>query len=416
MQQAQINLLADMGAQPATRDTALAPATASSDTAGPTVTVTSPAEGATVPHGTSVTVTGTASDAGGIVAGVEVSTDGGTSWHPAQGKQSWTYTYIQKGLATASIKVRAVDDSANIGAPVTRTLQLTGPYSVFGQQVPAVPDSQDGGAYELGMNITPSVDGFITGARFYKSTANTGTHGGSLWNSTGQRLATATFTSETASGWQKVLFSQPVAVAAGQKYVVSYTAPNGHYASKDYQWASFGLTDPPLKVAGGFGSPPAGVYGGPGSFPTSSYGNGNYFVDALFDTVDTSDLTASGHWPLDGSSSVPQATTVGAVLSKVVTEASVQLTLTANGTAVPGTTSYDATTRKATFTPAADLELGTVYTATLSATAASGGSLTAAGRGPSPVWRLRRYRGAAPAASMTTPLSRGYRRSGTVSR
>ncbi len=51
MQQAQINLLADMGAQPATRDTALSPASASSDTAGPAVTVAAPAEGATIPHG-----------------------------------------------------------------------------------------------------------------------------------------------------------------------------------------------------------------------------------------------------------------------------------------------------------------------------------------------------------------------------
>ncbi|MDZ4090955.1 MAG: DUF4082 domain-containing protein [Arthrobacter sp.] len=376
MQQAQINLLADMGAQPATRDAALSAASASSDTAAPTVTISSPAEGTTVPHGTSVTVSGTASDTGGIVAGVEVSTDGGSSWHPAQGRQNWTYTYIQKGLATASIQVRAVDDSANIGAPSTRQLQLTGPYSVFGQQVPAVPDSQDGGAYELGMNITPSVDGFITGARFYKSTANTGTHSGSLWSSAGQRLATATFTAETASGWQEVRFSQPVSVTAGQKYVISYTAPNGHYASKEYQWASFGLTDAPLTVAGGFGSPPAGVYAVPGSFPSNSFSNGNYFVDALFDTVDTSDLTASGHWPLDGSSSVPQATTVGAVFSKAVTDSSVDLTLTANGTAVAGTTGYDPATRKVTFTPAAGLDLGTTYTATLNAADASGGSLT----------------------------------------
>ena len=116
MQQAQINLLADMGAQPATRDTALSPASASSDTAGPAVTISSPAEGTTIPHGTGVTVSGTAGDTGGIVAGVEVSTDGGTTWHPAQGRQNWTYTYLQKGLGTASIQVRAVDDSANIGA------------------------------------------------------------------------------------------------------------------------------------------------------------------------------------------------------------------------------------------------------------------------------------------------------------
>ncbi|KQR82505.1 hypothetical protein ASF98_00335 [Arthrobacter sp. Leaf337] len=380
MQQAQINLLADMGAQPGTRDVALAAASASSDTAAPTASISSPADGATIAHGSSVTVSGTASDTGGIVAGVEVSTDGGGTWHPAQGKQNWTYTYIQKGLNTASIKVRAVDDSANIGTEATRNLQLSGPYTVFGQQVPAVPDSQDGGAYELGMKITPTVDGFVTGVRFYKSTGNTGTHAGTLWNSAGQRLATATFTSETASGWQKVLFSQPVAVTAGQKYTVSYTAPKGHYSIKDYQWASFGFTEPPLTVAGGFGSEAAGVYGGPDAFPQTSFGNGNYFVDAVFDTVDNTPLTASGHWPLGGSSSVPQATTVGAVFSKPVTASSVQLTLkAADGTTVAGTTGYDSTTRKVTFTPGAPLALATTYTVTLSGTAATGGSLTAGG-------------------------------------
>ncbi len=139
MQQAQVNLLADMGAQPGTRDPALAPATASTDLTGPTVTISSPAQGATVPHGASVTVTGSAADAGGIVSGVEVSTDGGTTWHPAQGKQNWTHTYIQKGLTSASIQVRAIDDSANIGAPSTRSLTLTGPYTVFGPRFPPWP-------------------------------------------------------------------------------------------------------------------------------------------------------------------------------------------------------------------------------------------------------------------------------------
>ena len=215
MQQAQINLLADMGAQPATRDTALAAASASSDTAAPTVAVSVPCR-----RGHDSARHQRHGDRNGQRhrrhRGRRRSLHRRRKQLASRPRQeSWSYTYIQKGLATASIKVRAVDDSANIGAPVTRNLQITGPYSVFGQQVPAVPDSQDGGAYELGMNFTPSVDGFITGARFYKSTANTGTHSGSLWNATGQRLATATFTAETASGWQKVLFSQPVAVAAG---------------------------------------------------------------------------------------------------------------------------------------------------------------------------------------------------------
>ncbi len=189
-----------------------------------------------------------------MVAGVEVSTDGGSTWHPpAAGKQNWTYSYIQQGLANATIQVRAIDDSANIGTPTTRNLVLSGPYSVFGQTVPAIQDSGDGGAYEMGLRFTPTVDGFITGVRFFKSTANTGTHTGSLWSSSGERLATATFSNETASGWQSTLFSQPVAVAAGQKYTVSYWAPRGgHYATKDFQWVSFGSTAaPPLTVAGG---------------------------------------------------------------------------------------------------------------------------------------------------------------------
>ncbi|WP_347107724.1 DUF4082 domain-containing protein [Paenarthrobacter sp. S56] len=379
MRQAQVNILADMGAQPASLAAGLVASSASADKTGPTVTINAPANGATVNQGSSVTVSGTASDVGGVVAGVEVSTDGGATWHPATGKATWSYTYIQKGLATASIQVRAVDDSANIGAVVTRSLTLNGPYSVFGQTVPAKPDSGDGGSYEMGLRFTPSVDGFITGVRFYKSTANTGTHTGSLWNSSGSRLATATFTNETASGWQTVLFSQAVAVAAGQKYTVSYTTPNGHYATADYQWASFGFNDPPLKVAGGFGAEPAGVYAGGQGFPTSSYNGGNYFVDAVFSTVDTSPMTVSGQTPLPSSSSVSVNTTVSAVFSKPVTASSVKLTLTSSAGTVAGTTAYDPATRKATFTPSAALAFSTQYTATLAGTDATGAGVTSGG-------------------------------------
>ncbi len=379
MRQAQVNLLADMGAQPATRAAGLVAAVASTDTTKPTATISTPANGATVAQGSSVTVTGTASDVGGVVAGVEVSTDGGTTWHPAQGKTSWTYTYVQKGLATATIQARAIDDSANVGAAVSRSLTLNGPYSVFGQTVPAVQDSGDGGAYEMGLRFSPSVDGFITGVRFYKSTANTGTHTGSLWSSTGERLATATFTNETASGWQTVLFTQAVPVAAGQKYTASFWAPNGHYATKDYQWASFGFTDAPLKVAGGFGAEPAGVYSTSQSFPTTSYNGGNYFADAVFSTVDSSPMTVSGQTPIPSSSSVSVNTKVSAVFSKPVTAASVQLTLTSPSGPVAGTTAYDAATRRATFTPSTALAFSTQFTATLAGTDSVGGPVTAGG-------------------------------------
>ena len=48
--------------------------------------------------------------------------------------------------------------------------------------------------------------GIITGLRYYKSAQDTGTHTGSLWTSTGTLLAHATFTNESASGWQTVHF------------------------------------------------------------------------------------------------------------------------------------------------------------------------------------------------------------------
>src|SRR3990172_3139712 len=92
-------------------------------------------------------------------------------------------------------------------------------------------DSGDGQAIELGVKIRSDVSGYITGLRFYKSAANTGVHTAHLWSSTGQLLATATFTGETASGWQQVNFSTPVAIAAGVTYVASYHTTTGHYST-----------------------------------------------------------------------------------------------------------------------------------------------------------------------------------------
>ena len=42
------------------------------------------------------------------------------------------------------------------------------------------------------MKFVPTQDGQITGIRFYKGPQNLGTHVGSLWTSTGTRLASRT--------------------------------------------------------------------------------------------------------------------------------------------------------------------------------------------------------------------------------
>lgn len=382
MQQAQVNLLADMGAAAGTLQSGLVAASQSSDHTAPTAVITSPASGASIAGGSSVTVTGTASDVGGVVAGVEVSTDGGTTWHPASGTTSWTYTYSQSGIGSQTIKVRATDDSGNYpSAPTSIPITVKDPTSIFGSQTPAVADSGDPSAVELGLQFTAAQNGFITGVRFYKSTANTGTHTGSLWDTTGKRLATVQFSGETASGWQTATFVSPVAVTTGTKYVVSYTAPSGHYSAKSWAWAYKGISDGVFQVAGGFGAAPAGVYTTQvGTYPTVSFQNANYYVDATFSTVDNSPLIATGQWPLPSSSSVPTGTTIGAVLSKPVTASTVAFTVKdANGATVPGAVGYDSTTRTATFTPSAALNGFVNYSVALTAQDTTGKTLSSGG-------------------------------------
>src|SRR5262249_12112000 len=124
MQQATVNLLADMQAQPATLQAGLVAATASTDTTAPTSTITAPAAGTTVPNGTPVTISGTATDAGGgVVTAIEVSADGGSTWHratlggSAATTVNWSYSWTPQALGSVTLKSRAVDDSGNLETP-----------------------------------------------------------------------------------------------------------------------------------------------------------------------------------------------------------------------------------------------------------------------------------------------------------
>src|SRR5262249_36675779 len=106
------------------------------------------------------------------------------------------------------------------------------PCSIWQNAAPSgAVDAADTSPVNLGVQFRPSASGFITGVRFYKETDNTGMHIGSLWSSTGTLLASGTFSSETASGWQELDFTSPVAVTAGTTYVASYFTSTGHYAA-----------------------------------------------------------------------------------------------------------------------------------------------------------------------------------------
>ena len=92
--------------------------------------------------------------------------------------------------------------------------------------------------------------GAIAGLRFYKAAGNVGTHVGTLWTSSGQELASATFVNESRSGWQTVYFAEPVSVQAGATYVASYRAPAGGYSATVGAFAEDGISTRPAQRRG----------------------------------------------------------------------------------------------------------------------------------------------------------------------
>jgi hypothetical protein len=177
----------------------------------------------------------------------------------------------------------AATNSVGTGASAASSA-LTPEDTIFDFSTPAAGnvDSGDSSPVEVGVTFTASPSGSVTGIRFYKATTNTGTHVGSLWTSSGTLLASATFSNESASGWQTVSFSSPVAITAGTSYVAGYFAPNGHYSATGQGFGAAVSNGPLTAVANG--TTPNGVYAYAGSstFPTSSYNAGNYWVDVLF--------------------------------------------------------------------------------------------------------------------------------------
>src|SRR6202000_1059561 len=96
-----------------------------------TVSTTAPVEGQ------SVTVTGSATDSGGgVIAAVDVSTDGGKTWNPATTAvgsitENWTYTFNAPAPGNYTIESRAVDDSVNLETPATGVSYTVSPSSAL---------------------------------------------------------------------------------------------------------------------------------------------------------------------------------------------------------------------------------------------------------------------------------------------
>ena len=387
MEQATVNLLTDMQAQPATLLSGLVAAATSTDTTAPTSHFTSPTASSTMASGVAVTLTGTATDAGGgVVAGVEVSVDGGTTWHKAtlasaSASASWSYSWTPQAPGSVTLKSRAVDDSGNLETPsagVTVSVQPPAcPCTLFSSAaVPNVVNAQDASAVEVGVKFTADSPGTVTGIKFYKSSSNTGTHIGNLWTATGSLLATGTFTSESASGWQTLTFATPVSIQPNTTYIASYHTNVGNYSADSGYFSSQHDAWPLHALAGSNG---VYAYGG-SQFPTQSYGSTNYWVDVIFNApyANVVNPTVASVSPVSGATGSPMAGITTAGFSKNVVGSSITFALAGpNSSQVAGTLTYNATTFTATFTPNAPLAANTTYTATVSgATDSSGNTMT----------------------------------------
>ncbi|MFI7544407.1 DUF4082 domain-containing protein [Actinoplanes sp. NPDC049599] len=368
--------------------------TSGTDTTAPTVTGTSPGAGASgVPTTTAVSATlsepvqaGTATvtlTAGGTPVAGTTTYDAATrtvTLRPTNPlAASTTYTATAAGGRDAAGNTMAAfpwtfttASGSGSGCPCTIWPSTA---------TPATAAVNDNSAVELGVRLRSSTAGYLTGVRFYKGAANTGTHTGAIWSNTGVRLATVTFTGESGSGWQTAVLPNPVAVAANTTYVASYHTDTGFYSATGNGLATAVSRGPLTALANGTDGG-NGVYRyGASAFPTQTYLATNYWVDVVFDTTatDTTAPTLTARAPAAGAVGVPTSTAVVATFSEPVTASGIAMTLTGPSGVVTGTTTYDAGAGAATFTPAAALATSTGYTASVS------GARDAAGNVMTPV-------------------------------
>ncbi|MGD9863062.1 MAG: DUF4082 domain-containing protein [Pseudodonghicola sp.] len=318
LQQFMLNVFADMGIQPGVADAILATqglqrASASTDQVAATVTIDDLP--ASMPALQQITITGTATDddgnaatEDGVVALVEISFNGGETWRPVSGTANWSYSWTPMTEATYDIMVRAIDDSLNlptvasisvdtveITAPeVPASVSLLDPFSAFDGSM--FSESQ---TLQIGTIFSASQPGEVTALKYFRAAGDAGdtdVRAGYLWDSSGTLLAEVQFSSAPGEyGWQTAQLNAPVALQAGQQYVVSYqTADN--YVASEYFFGSdmtepYGILSAP--VNGGvfaLGSGPV--------FPVSSYHASNYWVDVSFSVVESTNqapvITSNG--------------------------------------------------------------------------------------------------------------------------
>jgi PKD repeat protein len=241
--------------------------------------------------GTLISFKGSATDPGANdAAGLTYLWDFGDNTTSTQ--QNPTHSYANAGTYNVKLTVTETSGLSSTAATTASVSAVATTTSLFANSVtPSNPAENDPNAVEVGVQFTSSVPGFINGIRFYKGTGNTGTHVGNLWSSTGQLLATATFTNESATGWQTVTFNTPVAIQANTTYVASYFTSTGFYADDQGVFAT------PLTSGSLTGLQGVYNYGSSSIFPNQTFNNSNYYVDVVFNPTVTGSAPVANAGP-----------------------------------------------------------------------------------------------------------------------
>ncbi len=282
--------------------------------------------------------------------------------------QSETYTARVLGGegGVKDVVGNALDGDYTLAVTTTDAMN----YSLWDNGVtPAQPSVTDGVPITLGVKFQSAVAGQVMGLRFYKGPSNTNTHVGSLWTTGGVLLASATFSNETASGWQEQLLGSPVVIESNVTYVASYYSSSGYFSLDSGYFSGGGYTNGLLRALGTVEAGGNGVFVGGQNFPSASGNGANYWVDVVFAGSvgpDTNAPVVVGVSPANGATGVSLNTSVSVVFSEAMDVGTVTngtITLSNASGVVPSTVSYNPATHAATLMPVGALELGQTYTA-----------------------------------------------------
>jgi Bacterial Ig-like domain/Chitobiase/beta-hexosaminidase C-terminal domain/Bacterial Ig domain len=370
IKQATVNLLAEMGVQAETPQPGLIPASMSTDLTPPASVVTSPANGQSFPLPTSINISGTATDSGGLVAGVEVSVDGGATWRQVTGRGSWTFAWTPASAGTSTIVSRAVDDSGNREVPsggVAVTIGSAGQGTLGLTSIGTLVDS-DSSNRMSGSKVTPTAASQVVAMSVYVGGIDSSTSNQqfqlAIYTDTAGKPGTLVAASGTgtlsANQWNTIALNANLQAATS--YWLIYNT-NGQSTAVNNLFYNTGATGQSV-----FSNAPQTFGTWPSTFPTNTTVSA---VHSMYATLapDTTPPTVTAVTPAAGATAVTGGTAVTAAFSEDINPA----TLTSStfvlrnpsGVAVGATVSYSAASRLATLTPSAVLAGSTTYTATV---------------------------------------------------